>query len=118
MNPKQQRFVDEYLIDNNGAQAAIRAGYSIRTAREQASQILTKDSVRAYLKERSQSIADKLGIDATYVLSTTKEICDGNKRSQPGVALKAVDLLGKHLKLWQEDDKKQSQNITLNVIQF
>ena len=41
LNPKQQRFVDEYLIDLNGKQAAIRAGYSEKTAEVQASRLLS-----------------------------------------------------------------------------
>jgi phage terminase small subunit len=44
---KQQRFVEEYLLDLNAAQAAIRAGYSRRTAKEQASRLLTKVNVQA-----------------------------------------------------------------------
>jgi len=43
---RQQRFVDEYLIDLNGTQAAIRAGYSPRTANQQASRLLTKQSIQ------------------------------------------------------------------------
>ncbi len=44
---KQKRFVEEYLIDLNATQAAIRAGYSIKTANEQGSQLLANLSVRA-----------------------------------------------------------------------
>jgi len=40
LTPKQQRFVEEYLIDLNGTQAAIRAGYSPRTASEQSARLL------------------------------------------------------------------------------
>lgn len=50
LNPKQQRFVDEYLKDLNGTQAAIRAGYSARTAQEQSSRLLSKAIVAAAVK--------------------------------------------------------------------
>lgn len=118
MNPKQKRFADEYLIDLNGTQAAIRCGYSAKTAAEQASRLLTDVRITAYIKERGQTIADKLGINAEYVLGTTKGICDRTKNHDPKNALKAVDMLGKHLKLWQDDDKKLQQNITINILDF
>ena len=48
---KRQRFVDEYLIDLNGTQAAIRAGYSVKTANEQAARMLVfnRQSVKRWL---------------------------------------------------------------------
>lgn len=52
LNPKQQRFVSEYLIDLNGTQAARRAGYSPATANEQASRLLADDNIRQAVKEK------------------------------------------------------------------
>ena len=52
LNEKQKRFADEYLIDLNATQAAIRAGYSPRSAAEQASRLLKNVKVRAYIDER------------------------------------------------------------------
>ena len=46
LTDKQRRFVDEYLVDLNATQAAIRAGYSAKTANEQGAQLLAKLSVR------------------------------------------------------------------------
>ena len=67
LTPRQQRFVDEYLIDLNGTQAAIRAGYSASTAAEQAYDLLRKpqivDSIavaRKAQQERTQITADKV----------------------------------------------------------
>jgi phage terminase small subunit len=58
LTPKQQRFVEEYLIDLNSTQAAIRAGYSARTADVQASEILSipkvAAAVEAAIGERSK----------------------------------------------------------------
>lgn len=68
MTPKQKRFVEEYLVDLNGTQAAIRAGYSARTAESQASRLLRNvkvlDAVAAAQAERSERTA----IDAEWVL--------------------------------------------------
>ena len=47
LTPKEQRFVEEYAIDMNGTQAAIRAGYSPKTARSIASEALQRPIVKA-----------------------------------------------------------------------
>lgn len=51
MTPKQKKFCVEYLIDLNGTQAAIRAGYSKKTANRIANQLLSKLDVRNYIKD-------------------------------------------------------------------
>ena len=56
LNPKQRRFVAEYLKDQNGTQAAIRAGYSKKTANEQASQLLAKLNIRKLVDEKLSKI--------------------------------------------------------------
>ena len=121
LNPKQRRFADEYLVDGNAKQAAIRAGYSIKSADQIGFQLLNKTTVSAYLKKKSQTIADKLGIDAEFVLRNMRDIGNHTKptkaESNPAVSLKAYELLGKHLKLFEED-AKGNQNITVNIVQF
>lgn len=49
LTAKQKRFADEYLIDLNGTQACIRAGYSPKTASEQSSRLLTNVNVKEYI---------------------------------------------------------------------
>lgn len=60
LTPKQQRFCDEYLIDMNGTQAAIRAGYSKKTARVIGQENLLKPAVREYIDERMKEKEEKL----------------------------------------------------------
>ena len=67
LTPKRARFVEEYLVDLNAAQAAIRAGYSRKTAREQGCQLLRKLEIveaiaagRAALRERTDVTADEV----------------------------------------------------------
>tara|TARA_Y100000114_G_scaffold153717_1_gene174229 strand:+ start:4831 stop:5325 length:495 start_codon:yes stop_codon:yes gene_type:complete len=69
MTPKQQRFVDEYLIDLNATQAAIRAGYSAKTANEQGARLLANVSVRNAVSEAKAKRSKETGIDAAWVLS-------------------------------------------------
>lgn len=54
LTPRQQRFVDEYLVDLNGTQAAIRAGYSVNGADQQASELLRIDRVKAAVNQTTQ----------------------------------------------------------------
>lgn len=51
LTAKQQRFCDEYLIDLNATQAAIRAGYSLKTARAQGQRMLTNVDIQTYISE-------------------------------------------------------------------
>ena len=68
LTEKQQRFVDEYLIDLNATQAAIRAGYSARTAAEQGSENLRKPHIADAIARARQEQQERTGITADRVL--------------------------------------------------
>lgn len=68
LTSKQQLFVDEYMIDRNATQAAIRAGYSAATAEQQGSRLLRNVQVKAAVDERVSKMAEKLEISAERVL--------------------------------------------------
>lgn len=74
LNPKQSAFIDEYLIDLNGTQAAIRAGYSKKTAESQASTLLRNPKVQAEVTRRKEQRSQRTKIDADYVLHRLSEI--------------------------------------------
>ena len=61
LTEKQQRFVDEYLIDLNATQAAIRAGYSVKTAKDIGCQNLAKLNIQQAISERWRSGASEPG---------------------------------------------------------
>ena len=65
---KQARFVDEYLVDFNGAQAALRAGYSQKAAKEAAYQLLTNSHIAKAVESRAQEASEKLKITRERVL--------------------------------------------------
>ncbi|QNB08349.1 terminase small subunit [Herbaspirillum frisingense] len=65
---KVRRLVDEYLIDLNATKAAIRAGYSERTAKQIASEVLNKPEVQALLQERQAALAERTEITQDAVL--------------------------------------------------
>jgi len=78
LSPKRKKFVDEYLIDFDGAKAAIRAGYSSRCAKEQASYLLTIHNVKAAVELGMQKASEKAGIKAADVLSEIYKLAMSN----------------------------------------
>jgi len=68
LSDKQQRFVDEYLIDLNATQAAIRAGYSVKTANEQGSQNLAKLSIQTAIAEKMAERSKRTGVNQDRVV--------------------------------------------------
>ena len=68
LTAKQQRFCDEYLIDLNATQAAIRAGYSEKTARQIGTENLSKPSIREYIDKRMEEKEVALIADQNEVM--------------------------------------------------
>lgn len=74
LTPRQENFCREYLIDLNATQAAIRAGYSARTAYSIGARLLTQTAVIECIKQLKQKRIEQLGVDAKYVLNRLVEI--------------------------------------------
>lgn len=74
LTPRQKKFVLEYAKDRNGAQAAIRAGYSEKGAAVMASQLLTKPNVQEALEKAVKRVDEATKIDAEYVRRRLAEI--------------------------------------------
>lgn len=74
MSPKQQRFVQEYLIDLNATQAAIRAGYSAKTANEQGSRLLANASIREAVARGQEKVAAKAELTVEAHLDELEKI--------------------------------------------
>jgi phage terminase small subunit len=101
---RRKAFVREYLKDNNGKQAAIRAGYSKKTAEVQASQLLRDLKVREQIERNQKVLQEKSEISATWVINNFKEIAE--RCMQKGMteddfdaagANKALECIGKTL---------------------
>lgn len=80
LEPRQQRFVREYLIDLNGTQAAIRAGYSPNAANEQASRLLANAKVQRAIREGQDKLQAKLEVNAERVVQRLAEIATADPR--------------------------------------
>lgn len=93
LTAKQRRFVDEYLIDLNATQAAIRAGYSAKTANEQGARLLANVSVQALLTERIKDRERRTEITQDKVIAELAKIgfADIRKAVQWGPELRVVD---------------------------
>src|SRR5688572_12806547 len=73
-NEKHKRFCEEYLIDLNGAQAAIRAGYAEERARITASELLDREDIQEYLAKRQKDLQEVTGITQKRVLEEYAKI--------------------------------------------
>lgn len=68
LTEKQQRFIDEYLIDLNATQSAIRAGYSVKTANEQGARLLAKVSVQTEISKKMAERSRRTGVNQDRVV--------------------------------------------------
>ena len=124
LTAKQQRFCDEYLIDLNATQAAIRAGYSKRTAAASAARLLRNVNVQEYIAQRMAEKESQLIADQDEVLKYLTSVLRGESQSTEIVVegigdgcsaaraitkspsekdkLKAAELLGKRYGLYTE----------------
>ncbi len=91
LTPKQAKFVIEYLIDLNGTQAAIRAGYSEDTATEIASENLTKPNIKSAIQEQMDARASRTLITADWVLERMKEVAERCLQAKPVMYFDKVD---------------------------
>jgi len=119
LTEKQVKFVDYYIESGNATKAAIKAGYSKKTARQMGAENLTKPDIRRYLDERLKQIEDKRRANANEVMEYLTSVMRGEIVEQ-AVALvdgvpeivdknpairdrnKAAELLGKRYSLFTD----------------
>ena len=123
LTAKQQRFCDEYLIDLNATQAAIRAGYSEKTAKQIGQENLTKPDLKEYIEKRMAEKEKALIADQDEVLKYLTAVLRGDNKScvlardntgadhiiqkppDEKERLKAAELLGKRYSLFKDNVK-------------
>lgn len=136
LTAKQQRFCDEYLIDLNATQAAIRAGYSEKAARQIATENMAKPSIKEYIEKRMAEKEAALIANQDEVLKYLTSVLRGESQSEEIVVegtgdgcseartmqkapsekdrLKAAELLGKRYSLFTEK-VEQAVDMDLNI---
>lgn len=136
LTPKQQAFTEEYLKDLNGSKAAKRAGFSARSAKDIAFELVAKPEIKKVIQKKMDERSERTKIDADYVLTTIKDTVERCRQAEQVMAwdplektmvptgewkfdanavLKGCDLLGKHIKLWS-DAPKVDFNINLSTM--
>jgi phage terminase small subunit len=90
LTPKQQRFCDEYLIDLNATQAAIRAGYSPKTAEQTASRLLRNVKVQEYIAKRQKELSRSTEITQERVIKELALIAFSNNADYAHVVEKKM----------------------------
>lgn len=117
LTPRQERFVAEYLIDLNATKAAIRAGYSERTARAIGAENLTKPDISESIAKAQGKRADKLEITAEKVLRDLEEVrVLALKDGAYGPAAKAIELHGKHIGMFVERTENNTNLVVRDAV--
>ena len=88
LNERQRRFADEYIISRNATQAAIKAGYSDKTARSIGQRLLTKVDISEYIKKRTEELFDERSMSIVEALAISASIARGE--TQQGYSKKTV----------------------------
>jgi len=83
LEPRQRRFVDEYLIDLNATQAAIRAGYSEKTAGSIGSENLTKPEIASAIQAKQAERLKRVETSQDYVLTNLTEVVERTMQRAP-----------------------------------
>jgi phage terminase small subunit len=121
LNDKQARFVEEYLIDLNATQAAIRAGYATRTARTIGHENMAKPAIALAIQTAQAERSLRTATDAAYVVENLRETVERCMQHTPGPngergnfdargATAALRQLGLHLGMFRERAEVTSQD--------
>lgn len=128
LTQKQLRFIDEYIISGNATQAAIKAGYSKKTARKIGQENLTKPDIKAELARRNAEIKSAKTADMTEVMEYLTSVMRGEQTESVATAkgvfsgvevsakdrIKAAELIGKRNGAWT-DKKELSGDINIDI---
>ena len=121
LTPKQERFVQEYLVDLNATQAAIRAGYSAKTASRIGPQLLVKTCISEAIQKAMKKREKRTEVTQDYVIAKLREIVEKDASDGPDSELKytnkirALELLGKHTGAF-DGGAKEGQNEPVKVV--
>ncbi len=130
---KQKRFCEEYLVDCNATQAAIRTGYSKKTARAVGQRLLTNVDIKKYIDQQLQKLKNEKIADAQEVLEYLTSVMRGEQKEQVALLtgegvqdlvqkdvsakdrIKAAELIGKRYGLFSEKLELQGET-TIQIV--
>lgn len=128
LTPKQKAFADYFIETGNATEAAKRAGYNEKSARQIGTENLSKPSISSYIEERMQKIEDNRIAKGDEVLKYLTSVMRGEEKDQFGLdpslqdRTKAAELLGKRYRLFTDkvevkDDGEEAKRKTIDNIQ-
>lgn len=122
LTPKQERFVQEYLVDLNATAAARRSGYSAKNADKIGWELLGKTGVSAAIQTEIKRRSQRTEVTQDYVIEKLKQIAD-KKASDAQESdlkfsnkLKALELLGKHVGAFEPKQDETASNGEVRII--
>jgi phage terminase small subunit len=116
LSPKHAAFVREYLVDLNATQAAIRVGYSPKTAKVQGSRLLTNVAIRSAVDEGRRKATQQADVTVSEILQGLKAEAKGADNASARVA--AWSWLGKYAKLFTDKTElsgKDGGPVTISI---
>lgn len=122
LNERQKRFIAEYLIDLNATQAAVRAGYSQKTAYSMGQRLLKKVEIQDEIQKAMRQRQERTEINQDYVIEKLKEIAEMSASDMAISDLKyankirVLELLGKHLGMFDGKANEPEDNGKAMVI--
>jgi len=134
LSPKQRAFTREYVKSGNATQAAIKAGYEGKYIRQAAYETLTKPYIKKVIEEKQEKLEKKAQVDAEWVINSFLHIAKFNQQVEEftqgegdnvrvkkkmidaAAATKAVEMLGKHLGIFNKD-LSSTTNTQINFFQ-
>jgi len=109
LTAKQTRFIDEYLVDANGTQAAIRAGYGALGARVAAHRLLTNVAISSAIEARQRVDAARLSVDRNRVLTGLLEAVEmAREQRNPAGMIAGLREIGKLMGLYAPERVKMA----------
>jgi len=134
MTEQKKRFADKYFETLNGSQSAIYAGYSEKTSRQIAHNLLQEEEVEEYLQALRSVAAEKSGINRDWIMDRFKHISDSCVQAVPVLdhdgnetgeykfdssgANKATEMLGKIIGVFEKDNKQKENQSTVTIFQL
>lgn len=122
LTPKQARFVQEYLIDLNATQAAIRAGYSEKNADKIGPELLGKTRVSTAIHEAMAARQKRTEITQDYVIGKLVEIADKaasdcqDSDLKYSNKIKALELLGRHVGAFERPEDNRADESQTGLV--
>ena len=117
LNAKKNRFVEEYPVDLNATQAAIRAGYSKKTAYSIGQRLLKDVEIQDAIQQAMKDRSERTGITQDKVVEELGKVAFAEAHDYTdadlkyGNKLKALELLGKHLGMFEKRDSYDVEDV-------